>query len=127
VYADENDAAVSHPFRPLQCDLPEITVEREEDSAFGLGPFQNLFVAGTGVVVAHPQDVVTGITERFDNAAGKILICEKSHLCGEGIGPEFVREVTGVGETGEEIFARQTWIAGEQVALGLSCGEKFEN
>jgi hypothetical protein len=70
---------------------------------------------------------VTGITQRFDNAAGKILIREKSHLCGEGIGTEFVREVTGVGETGEEIFARQTRVAGEQVALGLSCGEKFED
>ncbi len=38
-----------------------------------------------------------------------------------------MRQVACVGKTGEYVFARQSWIVGQKIILGLTRGQKFEN
>ena len=125
MHADQDDTALPHPFPSLDRDLPEVPVKREQNSAIRLGPLQNVLVTATREIVTRPQDIVAGEPQVLNDPSRKILIGEKLHLRREGIGPEFVRKVTGVGKTGEQILARQTGVVREQLAFGLSGGEKL--
>jgi len=135
MHADRDNAAPAHPRPSLQRDLPEIAVKREKNSALGFCPLQNRLVARARKIIACPQDLVAGMPQIFDNPARKILICEKLHshriyadnLCRQGIRAEFVGQMTGIRQASKQIFPLQTWVARENVALGLPGSEQFQN
>lgn len=81
MHANQNDTTSPHPFLPLNRDLPEILVQREQDAAPGFGPLKNVFVAGAWKIPARPQNIMVGKTHVFDNPAREILIRENLHLC----------------------------------------------
>jgi hypothetical protein len=60
----------------LQCELPKVFVEREEDSAFDLRNIQQYRIAFRRAVGSGPQDVVAIVTQGLNGSLGKILIGE---------------------------------------------------
>ncbi len=57
----------------------------------------------------------------------KVLVSEDAHLRWNRIGFVFVRQVAGVGETGENVVSSEPGVVRQNLALGLAGREEFED
>lgn len=77
-HADQDDSGRCRQAEPNR-KLPEVLVKRDHDSAFGLGPSQDLIVTTTRSICSNPNDIVTGSPERNDGRTGYVLIGDEPH------------------------------------------------
>jgi hypothetical protein len=121
VHSNQHHTSVLHPLAPLERNLPEVAIERKKDSVFDFRAFQNTFVRALAEILPGPHDVMASAPKTFNYVAREILVCQKTHLCGQGPGSELVREVTRIGEAGQQIIARQSRIVGQEFAFRNAC------
>lgn len=84
----------------LNCELPEIAVQREQNSSLLFRPIEEKFVVHGREVNTGLKNVVLIKAQPINDGLRKILVGEESHRSsGNWIGLEFVSKVAGVRET----------------------------
>jgi hypothetical protein len=116
-----------HGSSTLNGNLPEVLVERQHDARFGLRQIQQDDVSCSGEVRADPNYVVAPGSKHLYNRLRKVLAGEKAHLRWKGVSLVFVGEIAGIGQTGEDIFSRQTRVVSKDFVLRLAGCQEFEN
>jgi len=76
---EKNDASLNQRGLALERDLPEVLVERQEDSALGIGQIRQVGICYPGEVRSCLKDVVTGFAQRINNRLREVLVREESH------------------------------------------------
>lgn len=80
----QNQAALFEGLTALHCDLPEILIEGHQDSTLRFREFQKRGVLCAGIIGPRPDDIVTGVPQRFDGRQRKVLVREQAHQTGSG-------------------------------------------
>jgi hypothetical protein len=101
VNPEQDYATRSEALPALNCELPEIPVQREQNSSLLFRAIEEKLVVRGREVSSGPKNVVLIKAQPINDGLGKILVGEESHhSSGNWIGPEFVSKVAGVRETG---------------------------
>lgn len=116
--AKQDDAGVFEWGAALESDLPEVLVESQQDSRFGLGEFQKSCVWPTDTVCSRPDDIVPAVAKDVD---------KQTHLCGDWIGAVFVSQIAGIGQAGQNVLSGETWIVLQKIAFGFTGCQQFED
>jgi hypothetical protein len=96
VNPEQNDAGLCQRDPTLNCDLPEVLIERQNDACFEFGQVQKDCVFPSSAISAGPKDVVAIGTKCLDDLLRKVLVCEEAHLHRNRKCLVFVGQVAGV-------------------------------
>ncbi len=78
--SEQNDPGYCEWASTLNCNLPEVLVERQHDARFGFGQVQKDYVFPSSAISAGPKDIVAVGAKCLDDRLRKILISEEAHL-----------------------------------------------
>jgi len=99
----QNHTSFFERLATLKSNLPEVFVESQYDARPRLGYFKKCGIVGAGQLGAHPENIMTLASQRFNYRFREIFISQKPHLRGYRPGFKFVGEVTRIRQTGENI------------------------
>jgi hypothetical protein len=125
--AEQNDPGLFQWTSPLNGDLPKVLVKRQHDASFDFRQIQQDDVPCSRVIRASPQNVVALGSKHVNNRLQKILVGEDTHLSRNWGCLIFVGQITGIRQTSEDVLSRQARIVRENVILGLSRRQEFQN
>lgn len=125
--SEQNDSGLRQWAAALNCNLPEVLVERQHDAGFGLRKIQQGDIAGSREIRAGPQNIVATSSKRLYDRLRKVLIGEEAHLRWDRERLVFVGEIAGIRQTCEDVFSRQARVVGEDVALRLARCQEFQD
>jgi len=94
--SEQNDPGLCQWVAALNCNLPEVLIERQNDACFGLREIQQGDVAFSGEIRPGPQNVVAAGSKRLYDRLRKVLIGEEAHLGWNRERLVFVGEIAGV-------------------------------
>ena len=64
--AKQNQAALFEGLAALDRDLPEVLIERHQDSSIRFREFQKQGILCTGMIGPRPADIVSGVSQCLD-------------------------------------------------------------
>jgi hypothetical protein len=82
--AKQNHPGTSETAWPLQCELPKILVESQDQSIVCFCALDQSSVLQSGTVRPGPENIVTLFSQSLDSRAREVLIGQKSHQAGIG-------------------------------------------
>src|SRR5271168_3938085 len=89
--SEQSDAGLLQRDPALNCNLPEVLIERQHDARFGFGQVQKNNVFPSGIISAGPEDVVAPSAKCLDAWLWKVLVSKEAHLCLNRLGLESVK------------------------------------
>ena len=104
MHPKQNYTATFETTRSLQGELPEIFVERQDQSAIRFSAIKQRPVFYARAVYARPKNVVALFPENLDGRERKVLVRQKSHSGRNWEGFVLVRKITCVGQAREYIL-----------------------
>ena len=113
----QDNAGFLQRYSALNSNLPEVFIERQENTFGGLRKIQKVDVSGAGEIGADPQDMMAGGAKRFDSGLWEVLVREQKHLRRDWVGLVFVGQVAGVRKTREDIVSCEAGIVVQDVIL----------
>ncbi len=103
--SEQNDPGLCQWVAAVNCNLPEVLIERQHDACFGLREIQQGDIACSGEIRAGPQNFVATSSKRLYDRLRKVLVGEEAHLRWNRERLVFVGEVAGVRQTGEDVLS----------------------
>jgi hypothetical protein len=76
VYAEQHDSGTLERYPTLDCDLPEVLVEGQNDAGLKFGQLENRKILPSGALGSSPEYVMAFGAKCIDSRLREVLICE---------------------------------------------------